>query len=270
MIKPTKLFFLLVVTLFSALLLTSCNSQPPKVDKLCTFSSEQFPEVRGFRIGMTLGQILQKYPTLCKFEKPVDKATLFIKTSYQTLPPVVVTDNDDSSYSSDKFQSCISQTRILDPKEYPELNGVYKIKLTIKDNRLTDLIVKYGKMEDMTFFNNFHQKVKETLGLNEYTNWENSQKLDSKFDKITLRTDSKLQTLQCNKLKVSIVTETSSIWGEPIGSTYTTYLQLSENSDVALSENQKQELDNQKKIQEQAERDKKLEEERKKRDSFTP
>lgn len=269
MIKPSKSFFLLVITVLSALLLTSCNSQPSKVDNLCSLTNEQFPEVRGFRIGMTLEQILQKYPTLCKSDETVSNSVLIIKTSYQDLPPVVVTDSEDKSYTSDTIQRCLSQTRILDPKEHPELNGIYKIKLTIKENRLTDLIVKYGKTEDMTFFNSFHQKVKETLGITEWSNWETSEKTNSKFDKFSLRTESKLHTLQCNKLQVSIVTETSSIVGFP-SYTYTTYLQLSENTDVAKTENQKRDFEKQKQNQEQAERDKKLEEERKKREDFKP
>lgn len=271
MIKPTKLFFLLVITLFSILLLTSCKSEPAKIDKLCTLTLEQFPEIRGFRIGMTLEQILQKYPTLCKFDATIRDANFIIRTSGLSLP---IQDDEYSPTTIDYgIHPCSTQTRMLSPNEYPDLNGIYKIELTIKENRLTNLKVKYGETKDMQFFNNFAQKVKETLGLTEWSNWQVSENPRWKLiGNQSYRIESKFNNLQCNKLIVSIVTEESTIPSAMplVGYTYTTYLQVSENSEVAMTENQRQAFEKQQQNQAQAERQKQLEEERKKGENFKP
>lgn len=250
--------------------LLSCNSSIFRRENLCSLSPEQAPEIRGFKIGMTVGEIRQEYPSVCKNVQFVDRAFVTIRTWVPQLPEVVITDKDRSVTKDISNPTCDNAFESVDQTTHPELEGVYKIQLAINSDRLTGMNVYYGRTQDASFFTNFHETARSKLGLNEWSNIEEENHIvEDSCGGFWCHTFIKRQTLQCNGFAVETNTAISRVRGATL-SVDTTSLSVVQNSLVPLSEVQKRENFKQSEKEAEAERNKKLEEEKRKSDGFVP
>jgi hypothetical protein len=263
--------FLFIIILFSFLITTSC-SQPKteelKPENVCTLTPEQAPEVRGFRLGMTLEQVVNKYPRLCKMP---EKTPQF---------DVNITFYVNQSDKEELLKDCAQYNGLLlNVNNYPELKGVENIDLKIIKNRLSSIKIKYDSSTDENFTKEFTNKIKDSLGLSAWTNWETQNKEESSnTDGTRVSTKTENNQLLCNR--VIIKTETSKSHFSNIypsdnrkrlyDTVYQASLFLYDSDEVAISESQKNHLEEQKRIDRQNAVEQKKAEDKNKTETFKP
>lgn len=263
--------FLFFTVLFSLCIFTSCKqfkTEEPKVENVCTLTSEQTPEVRGFQLGMTFEQIVNKYPRLCKL--PQETPLFDINITFYINP----------SGKEDKLKDCSQYNGLLlSFNEYPEFKGVENIDLKITKNRLTSIEIKYESTTDENLANEFSNKTKDSLGLATWSNWEtkNEEKVSRDYGLLTTTKIEKNQLL-CNRVifrteiekrHFSKIYESDNrnIFYENL---FTPSLFIYETEEVSISESQKKQLEEQKRLERKNAVDLKKEEDKKKSETFNP
>ena len=267
--KHTKIFKIILSFTISVsfLLLISCKdskTEQPKIENVCTLTPEQFPEIRGFRLGMSLDQILKKYPpTFCKSNNPKPETSMSVS--------IYLLKDSETSTSCFKYDSYNSIP--IYKSQHSELNGISKIELEIKANSVSKISVEYETTSDQELSKVFHDKVKETLGLAEWTNWKTTN--ESPFSSQSNVIEKiEINTLLCNKVSISTrMTSTLIFRNGQFTDNITTYapkLIIEKTNEVAMSTAQKQQIANQ--IANQKEEAKRIQEneDRKKTETFKP
>jgi hypothetical protein len=125
------------------MLSTSC-SQP------CTLRVETAPELRGFRLGMSIEQIQNKFRGLS-----IPPANEF------GLATVII----DSSVSADQINPSTAHSFVAAAR-YPEFSGVRRIYLEIVDGSLATIKVFYKNEPKWNSVDEFISRTSEALRLN--------------------------------------------------------------------------------------------------------
>lgn len=119
-------------------------SQLACVTQRCTRELTQAPELRGFKLGMTLDQIKSKYPSVA-----IPAANEFGLTKI-TLSP-----------------------SMMNTTQHPELSDTKSITLEAVDGRLSSIKVKYTNAQKWTSVDEFLRRISESFNLD--GDWEKSK-----------------------------------------------------------------------------------------------
>ncbi len=157
------------------------------------------PEVRGFRLGMTLQQLEERFPGYCMVTDDTLKDE-DLKISLRV--------SDYSLNSSNKKNRNCSEFNyhFINKNQYPDLNGVSGVELNFNKNYLFKFEVSYEHTLDDQFRSEYHDKTRTALGLDQWTNWKLSESKRDQYDKksktlFNVTTTSK--KLACNKSSVT-------------------------------------------------------------------
>jgi hypothetical protein len=137
--------------LFLVLALQFACTQPP-----CTLTAEQAPELRGFRLLMSIEEIQAKhrgFPT-----PPADEFG---------LAKVVIVDNLNGKTKDDIKPYGAT---VVNSADFPEIKGISRIYLEIIDNRLASIQVVYLNDVKWNSVDEFIKKTAQTMKLN--GSWE--------------------------------------------------------------------------------------------------
>jgi hypothetical protein len=167
----TKYFCVMFVLGVSLMLQASCANSvtTPK----CTITLAQSPEMRGFRLGMTLDELKQKFPNL-----PEPKYEPQYKYSSKYGLPEL------EFYSSNKNEVMYGTTAGLrvDANQYADFKGVHNIIVQFLDNKICSIKVSYEtETKDPKFKEDFYQKVYESLKLDGAWTQPNSKEEDKRL-----------------------------------------------------------------------------------------
>ena len=260
-----------IFIVFLVVLTSSCKfskSESLKAENVCTLTTEQVPEVRGFRFGMSLEEILKNYPNLCSLPQVRPNSELSITVyKYQTPRP---SDKPESIKQCSDFNFVTAYQN-----EHQELDGVEQVNLRISNNRVDSIKVDYNMTTDSNIINEFPKRTMESLNLSQWTNWKPAEKSERQSEGV-FRSD-KANQLLCNKLmietKISVIDKRTPITdsnGTGITakneSFYFPELSLVESKDVAISEIQR----NQMREQEEINKKQRQEEDKRKTGTFKP
>lgn len=143
----TKTFRLLIFT-FAVAVLCACHRDEP-----CTVQYEQSPELRGFRLGMSVADIQSRFPG---FPTP-DANDLGLST---------VEISDRYSSNSPKRQTGDMVMNFVNASLYPELNQLKFAELKLLDGKLIEVTVFYPNDLKWESADEFARKTGEALKLN--------------------------------------------------------------------------------------------------------
>lgn len=129
---------------------------PEERKPTCSTTIEQFPELRGFRLGMAVEQVQQRFP-----------GVQFTMYSSDKLPQIVL------SPVRRGFESTLdglsvrpySNTNIIDPRRFPGFEGVSQIELTFVNNRITTIEVDYLEAKQWRSIDDFINALTNKLNL---------------------------------------------------------------------------------------------------------
>lgn len=230
-----------------------------KPTKVCTLTPEQMPEIRGFRLGGSLQDLVNKYPANCKLNREME-------TDYS----VDMVFNIPKENNSEVKDCSGSIYYYYDKNQYPEFSGIWAIRLNYDKNYLSKIEIEYDSTTDEQIKETFAEKIKQSLNLDQWSNWEKydfteqfflsdeGEKVDSKYadflnkDKFRdVSITTYKNTLDCNKASLSseLLKRT-----ESTQTTYMPRLTLKANIDAIRKEQRDSEAD--KKYQQEKEKDK--------------
>lgn len=149
---------------------TSCTNSiaTPK----CTITLAQSQEIRGFRLGMTLDELKQKFPNLPepKYEPRYKSDSIF---GLPELEFYSVSSHENSSGTTTVF---------VDKNQYPDFKGIHNIIVQFLDNKICSIKVTYKtETKDPKIKEEFYQKIYELLKLDGGWTQPNSEEADKKL-----------------------------------------------------------------------------------------
>ena len=130
------------------LLHLGCNTSQP-----CTVTMEQSPELRGFRLGMTLTDIrkhFSEFPSVSANQ--IGVATIEISPDYIK-----------NALNEQRGDDVVS---LLSSSSFPELNELKHVRLKLLDGRLIEITVFYPNDIKWRSADEFVQKTSDALKLN--------------------------------------------------------------------------------------------------------
>jgi hypothetical protein len=125
------------------------------VDKPCTVTMENAPELRGFRLGMSLSDIQKRFPNFPASNISANQfgvATVDMSAVYR-----------DNNFGTPLGHNIISLYYI---SSFPELSGLKHVELKLLDGRLIEVTVFYPNDIKWQSVDEFVQKTSEALKLN--------------------------------------------------------------------------------------------------------
>jgi hypothetical protein len=139
----------LIALTLAALLFVGCA-----VDKPCTVTTENAPELRGFRLGMGLSDIQKRFPSFPSSRISANQMGLAIVE--------MSTAHQNNALGSPEGQNFIS---LYYRGDYPELNDLEDIELKLLDGHLIEITVYYPNDIKWKSADEFAQKTSEALKL---------------------------------------------------------------------------------------------------------
>jgi len=144
----------------------ACSTKQP-----CTVNLADSPELRGFKLGMSLAEIQKKFPGF-----PEVRANQFGLTTVEMdidydnnlLNQEVDTSNFSLRDTLDQKIEMISQLKLSD---YPQLSNIKHIKLILVDNKVVRIVIFYPNDLKWKNSDEFLRQVNESLKLD--GTWEN-------------------------------------------------------------------------------------------------
>jgi hypothetical protein len=131
----------------------------------CTLGVERAPELRGFRLRMSVEDVQKRFPG---FTAPAADEFGLAKVTVRT-----------GSSASGLSRMSGAGVVLLDPARFPELAETDSVKLDIVDGRVASIAVFYGGGIRWRSSDEFRSKVSEPLNLNgswESTSWSRTVK----------------------------------------------------------------------------------------------
>ncbi len=209
------MFLYFRITLIGIFLFTclSCT----KVERVCTLKPEQAPEVRGFKLGMHYEDVVRRFGSNCnlvenffgdeqKMQEESVKSLISLRKYFINIHNLqyhkrILDKNfdlkgkDTECYGKDNFGI------IYNPTKFTELSDVGSISLAFDENkRISSISIDYeGKVGSTS-----QSKIKGSLNLSEWTNWEVEEKDYSKeihLSEPVFSTQSRHQ-LTCENLRI--------------------------------------------------------------------
>jgi hypothetical protein len=124
------------------------------VDKPCTVAMENAPDLRGFRLGMSVSDIQKRFPNFPSSQLAANKigvATVQMSAAYR-----------DNEFGNPEGQNLISLYYL---GTFPELNALKHIELKLLDGRLIEVTLFYPNDIKWQSVDEFVQKTSEALKL---------------------------------------------------------------------------------------------------------
>jgi hypothetical protein len=141
-------FFRLLIFTFAVSLVCACHKDEP-----CTVQYEQSPELRGFRLGMSISDIQRRFPG---FPTPgaddLGLATVGISERYSSNAP--------QRRTGDIVMNVVNASL------YPELNQLKYAELKLLDGQLVEITVYYPNDLNWKSADEFARKTGEAMKLN--------------------------------------------------------------------------------------------------------
>ncbi|HYX71994.1 MAG TPA: hypothetical protein VE732_04430 [Nitrososphaera sp.] len=134
------------------LLLAACNGLNAQSGP-CPLTIEQLPEVRGFKLGMTLEQIKKRHPN---FRVPAPDQTGYSEIEHHI-----------SHFMSYGEESVINEA---------DRKGLQSIKVAFLDNKLVKLRVTYDDSVEWENVTEFFKAISNPLKLPEISQWDRRDK----------------------------------------------------------------------------------------------
>jgi hypothetical protein len=201
---------LLTISLLVVLCLGCSDSQP------CTVPLEQSPEIRGFRLGMSLSDIQKRFSGF-----PSISANQF----------GVATVRIDSDYFKNVINEPVGDNVVtsLSASSFPELSELKHVQLKLLDGRLIEITIVYPTDINWQSADEFVQKTSKAL------------KLNGTWKRLSDSDDSNSRLLQCGDILKGFFVQ-AGFQKPPIGSSSSfapklTYVQLKDfiNGEMVVS-----------------------------------
>jgi hypothetical protein len=156
--------FAMAVVLAS--LITACGhtSTPSK----CSVNINQLPDLRGFKLGMPLEQIWERFPGMPKVGEARQLVLGIRKGFIYNSKGVLVRDENQKP-----VEISSSGEIHINPSSYPDLQGILNIHLGLIDKKVASIEMEYESTHDISFRSLLLAKVNESLRLD--GEWAKSQ-----------------------------------------------------------------------------------------------
>jgi hypothetical protein len=137
----------LIILLLVAGVVSACKSEQP-----CTIKLEQSPELRGFRLGMSVSESQRRFPG-------------FATPNADDLGLASVEISNSPSNTGPRFTG-EGTINLVNASPWPELNQLKYTQLKLLDGRLVEITVYYKNDVNWKSADEFAQKTGEALKLN--------------------------------------------------------------------------------------------------------
>jgi hypothetical protein len=141
---------------------------------VCLLSKEQSPELRGFRLGNSVDEIIKRYPDM---KIQVDNAKSYEDSfGYYSIRFTVYDSAASKKISED---SGSGNTWSVSSLSYPEFKDIYKLNLHIQNEKVFAIYAIYDTEAKWASSSEFASYISKTMNLpNEWTNSKNEPVVD--------------------------------------------------------------------------------------------
>ena len=225
-ILSKKIVFFIVLFALSLLMFSlSCQTKTAETEpeNVCNLTPEQIPEIRGFKLGMSIEEVRNKFADFCGINESVkdisnEKITnvsISLDTSPQKERINKLGNGKCLLMGYSDYRTSLSYS--LSSTDFPEFEGVDTVKLRFKDSKVSEMKLNYDLTKDEQLVKVFEDKIINAIGLSQWTNWEMERKKPKTY----------VKSLLCNHVKFSLSAEDiSSKYPTPL---FQMYFQIEKN-----------------------------------------
>lgn len=140
---------------------------------------------------MPLSDVVKRFPRICKIEGE-------IKFPGGSIT-LVRSENVEQNLRDCNDVQRRTKLSTFSEADYPEMSGVSSVDLEFTRNELASIKIGYEESGSSDFATGFNPKIRELLGLSQWTNWK-TEKTNSMNAERDVRRETETNKLLCNKV----------------------------------------------------------------------